>query len=155
MEKIDSMLARELENLPGGSGIMSILATRNLRRSLALGLTSGQALAAHFGLPLLTTAELTQGLSAEETTLVHSNGGILLLKTPLWYYILREAAVKQNGDQLGPLGAKIVADTFVRILKRDASSFLNVGPFTPFLPSATPGQFTVTDLVVFAGVNLP
>ena len=39
------------------------------------------------------------------------------------------------GDQLGPVGARIVAETFVRILKRDASSILNIpGGFTPSLP---------------------
>ena len=45
---------------------------------------------------------------------------------------------------------------FTRILKRDASSYLNVpGGFTPILPSATPGDFTVADLVIFAGVSQP
>jgi hypothetical protein len=48
-----------------------------------------------------------------------------------------------------------VAETFVRILKRDASSYLNSGGFTPMLPSATPGDFTVADLVTFAGVTQP
>jgi len=154
-QKIDSLLAKELENLPGGSGIMAVLASRNLRRGLALGLPSGQALAGHFGLPILTTPQLIQGLSAEEVSVLKESGSILLKKTPLWYYVLREAMIFQGGDRLGPLGAKIVAETFVRILKRDATSFWNVGPFTPFLPSASPGSFTVTDLVVFAGVNLP
>ena len=84
---------------------------------------------------------------------------MLLTKTPLWYYILREAAVVANGDQLGPLGAKIVADTFVRMLKRDATSYLNVsGGFSPSLPtlaSTAPGDFTVADLVALAGVTKP
>jgi hypothetical protein len=87
---------------------------------------------------------------------LNSNGGILLQKTPLWYYVLREAAVLQSGDQLGPVGARIVADTFVRMLKRDANSFVNVaGGFTPVLPSATAGDFTFADLVNFAGVTQP
>ena len=42
----------------------------------------------------------------------------------------------------------------MRILKRDASSFLNVG-FTPSLPSVTAGSFTFADLVIFAGVTEP
>jgi Animal haem peroxidase len=82
--------------------------------------------------------------------------GILLNKTPLWYYILREAAVLGGGNQMGPVGGRIVAETFVRLLKRDASSFLNVGGgFAPMLPSATAGNFTVADLVTFAGVTQP
>src|SRR5215207_1695692 len=52
--KIDSVLANGLETIPGGSGIMAILATRNLRRGLALGLPSGQGMAAHFVVPPLT-----------------------------------------------------------------------------------------------------
>ena len=49
-----------------------------------------------------------------------------------------------------------VARTFVRILKRDATSYLNVaGGFTPSLPSAAPGTFTFADLVHFAGVTQP
>ena len=61
-----------------------------------------------------------------------------------------------GGDQLGPVGGRIVAETFVRMLKRDAASYLNVpGGFTPMLPSATAGDFTVADLVSFAGVTQP
>ncbi|RXK62503.1 hypothetical protein ESA94_05745 [Lacibacter luteus] len=154
--KIDSVLANGLETLPGGSGIMSILAARNLRRGLALGLPSGQATAVALGLVPLTTAQLKSGLSAAEVTLLNSNGGILLSKTPLWYYCLREAAVVGGGNSLGPLGAKIVADTFVRMLKRDGDSYINKpGGFTPFLPSDAAGNFTVTDIIKFSGVNVP
>ena len=153
---IDSVLANGLESIPGASGIMAILATRNLRRGLALGLPSGQGMATFFGVPVMTTAQLTQGLPANEVAILNSNGGVLLQKTPLWYYVLREAAVKGSGNQLGPVGAKIIADTFVRILKRDANSYLNVpGGFAPMLPSAVPGNFTFADLVIFAGVTQP
>ena len=153
--KIDSVLSNGLETLPGGSGIMAVLATRNLRRGLTFGLPSGQAMAASFGLAVLTNAQLVAGLPANEVAVLNSNGGILLTKTPLWYYILREAAVLGAGNQLGPLGAKIVADTFIRMLKRDADSFLNVAGFVPILPSAVAGDFTVADLVIFAGVTQP
>lgn len=154
--KIDSVLANGLESIPGGSGIMAILATRNLRRGLALGLPSGQAMAISFGIPPLTTAQLTQGLPPDEIILLNASGGILLQKTPLWYYVLREANVLGAGNKLGPVGAKIVADTFVRMLKRDATSYLNVpGGFTPMLPSVSAGNFTVADLVIFAGVTQP
>ena len=62
----------------------------------------------------------------------------------------------QQGDQLGPVGAAIVARTFVRILKRDGSSFLHwPGGFVPSLPAKTVGQFTFADLVTFAGVTQP
>ena len=32
-------------------------------------------------------------------------------RTPLWFYILREADVFQDGERLGPVGARIVAET--------------------------------------------
>ena len=154
--EIDSFMAVGLESLPGFTGMMAILATRNLRRGLALGLPSGQGMAGFFGIAPMTVQELTSGLPANEVTLLNSRGGILLAKTPLWYYILREAAVLGGGNQLGPVGGKIVAETFVRMLKRDASSFLNVpGGFAPILPSTTAGDFTVPDLMTFAGVTHP
>jgi hypothetical protein len=154
--RIDSFMATGLESLPGGSGLMAVLAARNLRRGLALGLPSGQGMANSFGIPPMTPAQLTAGLPAAEVALLNASGGVLLKQTPLWYYVLREAAVLAGGNQLGPVGGRIVAETLVRILKRDASSYLNVGGgFTPMLPSSVPGDFNVADLVRFAGVTQP
>jgi len=93
---------------------MAILAARNLRRGLAMGLPSGQGAASHLGITPLAAAQLTSGLPAAEVALLNSNGGILLSKTLLWYYVLREAMVLNAGNQLGPLGGRIVAETFVR-----------------------------------------
>ena len=51
---------------------------------------------------------------------------------------------------------RIVAETFVRMLRRDADSYLNTAsPFAPSLASAVPGDFTVADLVNFSGVTVP
>ena len=60
--------------------------------------------------------------------------------------------VTQGGNQLGPVGGRIVAETFVRMLKRDEDSFMNVRGFTPSLPSSVPGTFTIADMLEFAGV---
>ncbi|MBD3943315.1 hypothetical protein IF188_16610 [Microbacterium sp. NEAU-LLC] len=154
--KIDSALAPALEDLDGNgstSDLMGVLAVRNLLRGLVLGLPSGQATATALGVPKLTTAELTSGLGADEVAVLNKNGGLLRKKTPLWYYLLREAAVKTGGETLGPLGAKIVAETFVRMLRRDTLSMLNV-PFAPSLGS-NPATFTFADLVNVAGVTQP
>jgi hypothetical protein len=150
--KIDSVLANGLEAIPGGSGIMAVLASRNLRRGLAMGLPSGQGAASFFGIPPMTAAQLTSGLPPGEVALLNANGGILLNRTPLWYYVLREAMVLKGGDELGPVGGRIVAETFVRMLKRDGDSFMNVAGFAPSLPSSSPGTFTIADLLEFAGV---
>jgi hypothetical protein len=141
-----------LETIPGGSGIMGILAARNLHRGLAMGLPSGQAAATARSIPPLTAVQLTSGLLPAEIALLNGNGGILLTKTPLWYYVMREAMVVENGNQLGPLGARIVAETFVRMLKRDGSSFMHVPGFTPSLPGSAPGTFMIADMLEFAGV---
>lgn len=150
--KIDSVLASALEDLDGSgtNALMSILATRNLLRGLVLGLPSGQATAAALGVPVLTTAQLTDGLPADEIAVLQQQNGLLLEKTPLWYYVLREAMVTTGGENLGPLGAKIVVDTFVTLLRRDALSMLNVS----FIPTrgAAPGAFTFADLVRVADI---
>ncbi|MGN6221606.1 MAG: peroxidase family protein [Microbacterium sp.] len=155
--KIDSALAPALSDLDGDgttAQLMGVLAARNLVRGLVLGLPSGQATAAELGVPVLTAADLTTGLGAAETAVLNKDGGLLLKKTPLWYYVLREAAVKTGGERLGPLGAKIVADTFVRMLRRDVLSILNVS-FAPSLPRSNPATFTFADLVGVAGVTQP
>ena len=154
--KIDSFMAHGLESLPGFAGMMAVLAARNLLRGLALGLPSGQGMANSFGIPPMTAAQLTSGLPPAEVALLNASGGLLLKQTPLWYYVLREASVLGGGNQLGPVGGRIVAETFARILKRDGSSYLNApGGFSPMLPSAVPGDFNVADLVKFAGVTHP
>jgi hypothetical protein len=56
------------------------------------------------------------------------------------------------GNQLGPLGGRIVAETFVRMLRRDGHSFLNVPGFAPSLPSSVAGTFMIADLLELAGV---
>ena len=155
-KKIDSVLAPGLNSLPGFPAAMAALATRNLRRGQAMGLPSGQGMAKMFGLTALTEVQLKTGLPVAEVALLDANGGLLKKKTPLWYYILREAMVLESGEKLGPVGGRIVAETFARMLKRDADSFVNAAPaFAPSLPSVAVGDFTFADLVKFAGVTNP
>lgn len=154
--RIDTALTDGLASLPGFTGLMAALASRNLLRGLALGLPSGQGMAAELGVTPLTEAELLDGLPPEEAAALAGGGGVLLERTPLWYYVLREASVREGGDRLGPVGATIVAETFVRMLRRDPDSFLNATPaFTPSLAPGGAGRFTFADLVEFAGVTSP
>ena len=67
-------------------------------------------------------------------------------QTPLWYYLLREAEIATGGRHLGPVGAAIVAEVFVGLLKADPESVL-VSP-TPELPSES-GRFMIADLFRF------
>ncbi len=50
--------------------------------------------------------------------------------TPLWYYILREAMVQANGNHLGKVGSRIVAETFVGLIE---NSPINVRSERPAL----------------------
>jgi hypothetical protein len=76
--------------------------------------------------------------------------------TPLWYYILKEAEVLENGLRLGPVGSRIVGEVFIGVLQADPDSFLVAEKnFTPTLPSAQAGDFKITDLLIFAGVVHP
>lgn len=132
--RIDTKMAGALGTLPPMlDPERRSLALVDLLRGRALGLPSGQAVAAAMG-----TARSDLGLTGE---------------TPLWYYLLREAEVDSGGVRLGPTGATIVAEVLVGLLSADPSSYLRMAPaWTPELPSARPGEFTMTDLLRFAGV---
>jgi len=111
------------------------LALLDLLRGKALGLPSGEAVARAMG----------TGVPDAELGLV--------APTPLWYYLLREAEVVNEGRRLGPTAATIVAEVFVGLLEGDSASFLRAAPnWVPTLPGAEPGRFTVVDLLRFAGM---
>ena len=150
--KIDSSLSFPLANLPA-SALASApqvgsLAERNLLRGKRLGLPSGQRVAAEIGAPGLTNTQLDPdrrlGLGAPGW------GG----EAPLWFYILKEAELLHAGEQLGPVGGRIVAEVLLGLLVRDKNSYLSTDPgFRPTPPIApAPGQFTTADLLKFAGV---
>jgi hypothetical protein len=43
-------------------------------------------------------------------------------ETPLWYYMLREADVRADGNRLGPVGGRIVGEVLVGLLDLDPTS---------------------------------
>lgn len=158
-KRIDSHLSTPLMVLPGSKaaspglpsdGLQS-LASRNLVRHVNFGLPSGQDIAYRMGVTALTPAELP-----ELASYVVDGGVRLDQSTPLWYYILKEAEVKESGLRMGDVGGNIVGEVFVGLLKADSSSYLSVRPgWKPTLPSATPGTFKITDLLKFAGAVPP
>jgi hypothetical protein len=131
-----------LSAIPGRDAPIS-LAQRNLLRHLTWSMPSGQRIAAATGSPVLSSANFPE--------LRTYNLG-LEASTPLWYYVLREAQVVNNGVRLGPVGGRIVAETIIGLLELDEFSYLNSG-FEPSLPSRTPGDFTMTDLLRWARVD--
>lgn len=45
-----------------------------------------------------------------------------LHETPLWLYVLREAAVHHDGDRLGEVGGRIVAEVLIGVISGDPES---------------------------------
>jgi len=134
--------------------ILEHLAVRNLLRGYRLAIPTGQAVATAMGVAVLTAAELQQGNSADLNAALNAGG--FLAATPLWFYILKEAEVRANGNSLGEVGSRIVAETLIGQLMRDPSSYLNqVGGWTPAqgvrLPNNDP-IVRIKDLFRFAGV---
>ncbi len=145
-QRLDPFLTprlHKLNNIPANEP--SSLAVRNLQRALKMGLPSAQDVAAFMNIPLLSEADLTSGKDGE---MLKSLG--LHLKTPLWYYILKEADKTQDGKRLGAMGARIVAEVFIGMLQGDPHSFLARQPdWKPTL--GKDGVFGMADLLRFAG----
>ena len=77
--------------------------------------------------------------------------------TPLWYYVLKEAEVMEDGLRLGPVGARIVGEVFIGLLLADRSSYLSSLPrWRPTLASTNGrGQYKIADILRTAGVVPP
>ena len=133
-----------LAALPDGAPPIS-LPQRNLLRHLTWQLPSGQAIAQAAGLPVLGASNFPE---------LAGYGIGLERNTPLWYYVLKEAELVEDGLRLGPVGSLIVGEVFIGLLQLDPSSYLATNPgWRPTLPSRTPGDFRMVDLLTFARVD--
>jgi len=149
-EKLDTKLAADLLDLPFISEGESSLATRNLLRGNAFLLPGGDKVAAEIGRP---DAEVDAVIKKVRTVSANkiSNG------VPLWLYVLAEAEVIgrettqgsfDKGEGLGPVGARIVAETILGLLELDESSYL--GANRNWVPDAdfdTIGKMLIATLV--------
>ncbi|NEQ28476.1 MAG: peroxidase, partial [Microcoleus sp. SIO2G3] len=144
--KLDPFLVEPLKNLPNVPPPSS-LAVRNLLRGRSLGLPTGQSVARRMRLRPLTPDQIARG---KDGKVAKKHG--FDRETPLWYYILKEAQVQAQGLHLGQVGSRIVAEVFVGLLEGDSDSFLSRSPeWTPTLPAAVPGTFTLADMLKFVG----
>jgi len=161
--KIDTKLAAPLANLTNDVNddmndlqreINLHLATRNLLRGYLLSIPTGQHIARMVHAKPLTIEQLMQGNTPEINTALEAGG--FLENTPLWYYVLKEAEVQANGNSLGEVGSRIVAETIIGLIRSDPNSYMN----NDWDPSkgvmATDGTpiTTIEDLLRFAGVML-
>ncbi len=113
--KIDTKLANALlflhENKDEPQNRENVLAFRNLKRGVMMGLPSGHAMADKFCIKRATIRE------GEPES--------------LWFYLLREAeSVPGNnrGQMLGRMGSVIVCSVFAGLLKGDPCSYVNIDP---------------------------
>jgi hypothetical protein len=152
-KKIDTRLSTALFALPASVVANpdpmlnpQSLAQRNLLRHLTFSLPSGQRVARAMSLPILSEGDLSD---------LKPHG--MDDRTPLWFYILREAELVENGERLGPVGARIVAEVFLGLIEGDKLSYLSQEPdWEPSFPtidaSKTGDDFTIVDMLRFAGV---
>lgn len=160
---IDTRLVEPLFELPDVQGIpqqgdAARLAVRNLLRGYLLRLPTGQAVARRLrqrlqgvrDIPVLSAQQIMSGVQNQQQVQVLQQAGFLE-RTPLWYYILAEAAVLEEGERLGPVGGTIVAEVLVGLARRSANSILRRNNWQPTLPSAQQGMFTLADLLRFSG----
>lgn len=115
------------------------LACRDLIRGRALNLPSGEAIARFLNVSVLTP---------EQVGLDRFGWGE---ETPLWYYVLKEAEVLANGEHLGPVGGRIVADVLVGLIDDDPLSYRKADPnWTPAFARSEGSGFSAEELIKFA-----
>jgi hypothetical protein len=161
--KIDTSLVNPLGNLPPSVAVNpNVLALRNLERGWRLRLPSGQDAARAMGIKPLKDSEILIGkFTGDSADIIGSIDSIdpgFKENCPLWTYILAETVQSDvtlkttKGDKkiktrkLGPVGGRIVVETFIGILLGDSSSYLNLDPlWTPTL--AVNGVFGLRELI--------
>ncbi|SNT05789.1 peroxidase family protein [Sphingopyxis indica] len=160
-DKLDTKLAADLLDLPFvGAGDVKSLALRNLLRGQAFRLPSGEYVAHACDRPANEIAKVTN--KAQALAAAASPPATLAGATPLWLYILTEAAeigretspgTFDKGEGLGPVGGRIVAETIIGLLELDDRAWLGSNrAWSPALADdklGPNGVFTLLDLLTF------
>jgi hypothetical protein len=164
--KLDTVFDLHLNEVTGFTDerideMQRAITVRNLLRGFYLHLPTGEEAADWMGETPLTRKELTAG--PHKARLDDSD---FLGKTPLWYYILKEAEVlgfgpdgKTPGNRLGPVGSRIVAETLFGLIRHSSISILKDTGWRPTYGRLDPvsGErvFGIIDLIHSAGVVSP
>jgi len=166
--KIDTSIVNPLGGLPPrvASNPPASLASRNLIRGWRMRLPTGQSVARAMGVTPLEDDEILIGKFTGEAGDILGNivavaGAPFKGNCPLWTYVLAEThevttvVNTRDGEQsiktrqLGKVGGRIVAETFVGLLAGDTSSFLNQDPL--WQPSeAVNGVFGLREFIALA-----
>lgn len=170
---LDTGLSQGLAKLPNFSfqaasapnvpPIEHILAYRNLVKGTIFQLPTGQTVARYYGLEPLDVTVLSATTLADtkdaESDFAYGTKDENLTKkfgskTPLWYYILKEAQDPDGpaGEHLGELGARIVTECFIAFVAASPTSIFDTG----FSPTAgrfgckADGKYNLAQLIRFA-----
>ncbi len=147
--KVDRFLARPMLRLPiGGPGLPDfILDTENtvaglpvvslanisLFRSKAMGLPSGQDVAARMGFDPIPNEAFGLCDPGDPCAFGDLPLPVDIDEAPLLLYLLEEARLQQEGEQLGQVGSRIMADVVIGLLLADPDSILR----KPFVSPVT------------------
>jgi len=164
--KIDTSLVNPLAGLPLSvvSDPPPSLGARNLLRGWRMRLPSGQTVAKAMGLVPLADKDIQIGKFTGDKadirmTIDKVAGGAFAGNCPLWTYILAETvestvevktlqgAKKISTRKLGPVGGRIVAETFLGIMLADSSSYLTQDPLWQPEAVKAGGKFGLRELI--------
>ncbi len=156
--RIDTSIVFPLGDLPPDVAdlIIPSLAERNLVRGWRLRLPSGQAVAKAMGEKVLDPILIGKFQDQPETQRIGKVSTVFEDTCPLWAYCLAETTHHTTAGQagvksklLGPVGGRIVAETFAGLLTYDSQSFLNQDPrWTPTIGDGR--HFGLKEFVNFA-----
>ena len=173
--KIDTSLVDPLGSLPnppfdpplslGGTKLFS-LAQRNLMRGWRMRLPNGQAVAHAMGVEPLQDSQILIGkFTGEQGDIkgpITDFGAAFKGNCPLWTYVLAETKEEmvtlktKQGDknirtrQLGPVGGRIVAETFIGLLLADETSYFNQDPIWKPGKANAQGRFGLGEFILTA-----
>jgi hypothetical protein len=164
--KFDTVFDMHLDTVEGFPAekidkMQRAITVRNLLRGFYLGLPTGEEVAEWVGETPLTRKQVASG--PHESLL---DDPVFWGKTPLWYYILKEAELLGfgpdgvPGNRLGPVGSRIVAETLIGLIKHSPYSILDAPKWYPkYTSRGEPGTesalFGMIDLLDFADVVDP
>jgi len=161
-KRIDSLIVDPLQDLPpgtfGGPEVgfddpRANLAFRNLTRANMVRLASGQQMVQRLRDNGVRVRPLTRGQilngsgGADLAELTSAQKDALVARTPLWFYVLREA--ETNGGRLRGVGARILAETFHRAMEGSEHSIVRDRTWRPEL-GPDDSTFRMVDLLLFA-----
>jgi len=168
--RIDTTISAPLldlhkEQLNGHDITVGNLAVRNLLRGYMLRMPTGQAVAKRMaqdidGIKPMPPEEIQSVAEQIPISDIETQADFLkktttnfFEKTPLWFYILAEAALEGQGIYLGPVGSTIVAEVLIGVLRKSTYSILIDPDWKgPTLKRANPDKFDIADLLRLARV---